>query len=50
MWEYVGDRKHATLLHAESALTRPAVAARSDVFSNLHSFLIIATNHCGDDM
>ena len=24
--------------------------ALSDVLSNIHSFIIIATNHCGDDM
>jgi len=30
-----------------TAVTNIALA---DVFSNLHSFLIIATNHCGDDM
>ena len=22
----------------------------ADVLSNIHSFIIIATNHCGDDM
>ena len=30
--------------------TAVANLALADVVSNIHSFIIIATNHCGDDM
>ena len=45
------------LMPAPFALVSPAFywaavanLALSDVLSNIHSFIIIATNHCGDDM
>ena len=45
------------LLPAPLALIQPAFywaavgnLLLSDVLSNIHSFIIIATNHCGDDM
>merc|ERR1719453_279615 len=31
-------------------LTAVANLALADLLSNIHSFIIIATNHCGDDM
>merc|ERR1712118_114338 len=42
----------APLLLINPALYWAAVTnlALSDVLSNIHSFIIIATNHCGDDM